>query len=165
LPNSQALFAFDQIHGRENVALSLMTVILPPKTVRQAGFSFFEALVVVSLIGVLATLLITYVSPMRKTASVQVARQQQAELQTALGAWISAASSSPGGLAAARTAYNGAGSKLGLLQNYLQPATYAALGASGSGVTSEALTEAGASLQFSSWGVDSAPSVNWVGGQ
>ena len=137
----------------------------PGKTTSRSGFSFFESLVVVAMLGVIATLLITYVSPMRETTSIQVARQQQAELQTALGAWIAATSSGPGGLAAARGSYNGAGSKLGLLQAYLQPATYAALTASGSGVSSEALTEAGASLQFSSWGVDDSPSVNWVGGQ
>jgi type II secretory pathway pseudopilin PulG len=137
----------------------------PGKTTNRSGFSFFESLVVVAMLGVIATLLITYVSPMRETTSIQVARQQQAELQTALGAWIAATSSAPGGLAAARGSYNGAGSKLGLLQAYLQPATYAALSGSGSSVSSEALAEAGASLQFSSWGVDDSPSVNWVGGQ
>ena len=142
-----------------------MIANLPIGTTERSAFSFFESLVVVVMLGVLATLLISYVSPMRETASVQVARQQQAELQTALGAWISASSAGPGGLAAARGAYNGAGSKLGLLQNYLQPATYAALSGNGSSVSSEALAEAGASLQFSSWAVDSAPSVNWVGGQ
>ena len=137
----------------------------PGKTTSRSGFSFFELLVVVAMLGVIATLLITYVSPMRETTSIQVARQQQAELQTALGAWIAATSSGPGGLAAARGSYNGAGSKLGLLQAYLQPATYAALSGSGSSVSSGALAEAGASLQFSSWGVDDSPSVNWVGGQ
>ena len=137
----------------------------PGKTTSRSGFSFFELLVVVAMLGVIATLLITYVSPMRETTSIQVARQQQAELQTALGAWIAATSSGPGGLAAARGSYNGAGSKLSLLQAYLQPATYAALSGSGSSVSSGALAEAGASLQFSSWGVDDSPSVNWVGGQ
>lgn len=125
--------------------------------------SLIEMLIVVAILGIVAALLIPYISPMRGAASVQVARQQQAELQTALGSWIAAASAGPGGLAAARNAYNSAGSKLALLQNYLQPATYASLSGSGSSVTSEALGSAGASLQFSSWGVASAPSVNWVG--
>lgn len=126
---------------------------------RRSGFSLLEMLVAVAILGTLAALLLPYVSPMRETASVQVARQQQAELQTALGAWIAAESAKPGGLAAARTAY-GSGS-LSLLANYLQPATYASLGGSGSTVTSEALDAAGASLQFSSWG-SAGPSVNWV---
>lgn len=132
------------------------------KASASSGLSFLELLVVVAILGVLSALLIPSVSPMRGTASTQVARQQQAELQTALGSWVSAASSGSGGLAAARSAYNGAGSKLALLQNYLQPTTYSALSGSGSSVSSEALTEAGASLQFSSWGIGSPPSVNWV---
>ena len=125
--------------------------------------SLLEMLVVVAILGTLAALIIPYVSPLRGTASVQVARQQQAELQTALGAWVAANSAGPGGLAAARSAYAGA-NKLQLLQNYLQPSTYAMLSNGAGGVTSEALTEAGASLQFSSWGVDTSPSVNWIGG-
>lgn len=130
-----------------------------------SGMSFLELLVVIAILGILSALLIPYVSPMRGAASVQVARQQQAQLQTAVGSWIAAASSGPGGLAAARGSYNGAGSKLGLLEAYLQPSTYAALSGGGSGVTSDALTEAGASLAFSAWGIDSSPTVNWVGGQ
>jgi len=126
------------------------------------GFSLIEVLLVVAIIGIIATLLIPYVSPMRAAASTQIARQQQAELQTALGSWVAAAASGPGGLAAARSTYGSAGSKLALLQNYLQPATYAALTGSGNTVTSAALGAAGASLQFSSWGVSDAPTVNWV---
>jgi type II secretory pathway pseudopilin PulG len=129
----------------------------------QAAFSLMEALVTVAIIGTITLLLIPSISPMKQGSSVQVARQQQAELQTALGSWVAAASAGPGGLAAARSAYNSAGSKLGLLQNYLQPSTYAMFGGGGSSVTSEALTAAGASLQFSSWSVGSAPAVTWVG--
>jgi prepilin-type N-terminal cleavage/methylation domain-containing protein len=127
-----------------------------------AGFSLIEVLIVVAIIGIVAALLIPYVSPMRSAASNQIARQQQAELQTALGSWVAAASSGPGGLAAARSAYGGAGSKLALLQDYLQPATYASMSGSGNTVTSAALGAAGASLQFSSWGVSGSPTVNWV---
>jgi type II secretory pathway pseudopilin PulG len=125
--------------------------------------SLVEMLLVVAILGIIAALLIPYVSPMKGSASIQVARQQQSELQTALGSWVAKASSGPGGLAAARATYNGAGSKLALLQNYLQPATYAAFSGSGSSVSSEALSAAGASLQFSSWSVSSAPMVSWVG--
>lgn len=127
--------------------------------------SFLELLLVVAVIGILTALLMPYVSPMRGAASTQIARQQQAELQTALGSWIAANSAGPGGLAAARASYNSAESKLSLLQSYLQPATYAALNGGGSGVSSEALAACGASLQFSTWGVESPPSVSWSGGQ
>lgn len=129
------------------------------------AFSLLEILLVVAIVGIMAALLVPYVSPMRGAASVQMARQQQAELQTALGAWVAAASSGPGGLAAARNAYNGASSKLGLLQNYLQPATYAMMRGTGGSVTSDALQAAGATLVFSSWGIDSSPVVSWSGGQ
>jgi prepilin-type N-terminal cleavage/methylation domain-containing protein len=134
------------------------------KTV-QSGLSLMELLIVIAIIAILATLVIPNVSSIRSGTSQAVARQQQAALQTALGSWVSAASSGPGGLAAARSAYNSAGSKLGLLQNYLQPATFAALNGSGSSVSSVALSEVGASLQFSSWGIGGMPSVAWVGGQ
>ena len=134
-----------------------------PRKKSHTAFSLIEMLIVVGIISIISALLIPYVSPMRGAASNQIARQQQAELQTALGSWIAAASSGPGGLAAARTAYNNSGSKVGLLQNYLQPATYAALTSSGSGVNSEALSAAGASLQFTSWGVAGSPAVTWVG--
>ncbi len=121
-----------------------------------------ELLVVIAVLGIIAALLLPYISPVKGSASVQVARQQQAQLQTALGSWVAKASSGPGGLAAARTTYNGAGSKLALLQGYLQPSTYAALSGNGNSVSSAALTEAGASLQFSSWSISSAPMVSWV---
>jgi type II secretory pathway pseudopilin PulG len=127
--------------------------------------SLIEMLLVVGILGIMAALLIPYVSPMSDAAGAQVARQQQAELQTALGSWIAAASSGPGGLAAARDAYNSSGSKLALLQDYLQPATYAAMSGGGDTVSSAALSSAGASLVFSGWGIGGSPSVNWVGGQ
>lgn len=118
-------------------------------------------LVVIAVIAIISAIMIPYVSPMRRATSEQIARQQQAELQSALGSWIAATSAGPGGLAAARTAYSQAGSKLALLQNYLQPATYASFSGSGNTVTSAALSASGTSLQFSSWGVGGYPSVNW----
>lgn len=135
----------------------------PASLSRQTGLSLLELLVVVAIIGILAALLTPYVSPMQGAASAQIARQQQAELQTALGSWLAAQSAGSGGLAAARTTYNGAGSKLALLQDYLQPSTYSSLSANGNSVSSAALSKAGATLQFSSWGIESPPSVNWVG--
>jgi len=141
-----------------------MPQTLHSRVVRIAGFSLVELLVVVAVLGLLAALLVPYVSPMRGAASEQVARQQQAELQTALGNWIVAQSSGSGGLAAVRTSYSGySGAKLALLQNYLQPATYAALVGNGDNVTSAALATAGAYLQFSAWSASSQqPSIQWM---
>jgi len=128
----------------------------------RAGFSLVEILLVVAVIAVISSILIPFFSPIRGAASGQVARQQQAELQTALSSWVIAQSGGPGGLAAARAAYNGAtGPKLQLLQNYLQAATYSSLSGSGNAVTSSALASANAYLEFSEWIAGGQPTVQW----
>lgn len=132
------------------------------KAISCRAFSLVEILIVIAVLAILVTLLLPYISPMQRGAQEAVARQQQAALQTALGNWTTAASSQPGGLAGARAAYNAAGNKLALLQDYLQVATYAALSGSGNSVSSEALAGAGASLQFSAWNVGGTPAVNWA---
>jgi prepilin-type N-terminal cleavage/methylation domain-containing protein len=131
-------------------------------TCLDTAFSLVELLIAIAVIAVLAAILIPKVSEVRNQAQTATARQQQAELQTALGNWIVAQSSGPGGLAAARTAYTG--NKLSLLQNYLQEATYASLtAATADTVTSAALDGARAYLQFSSWNVgDQPPMVQWI---
>ena len=131
---------------------------------RANGLSLVELLIVVAILGVIAALLLPYFSPMQGMASQQIARQQQAELHTALGNWVVAQSSGPGGLAAARVAYSGhSGAKLQLLQSYLQPATYATLSGTGDRVTSSALSGANAYLQFSSWSTAAQqPIVQWI---
>lgn len=117
-------------------------------------------LVAIAVVGILSAVLIPQVFNLRSAAQVSTARQQQAELQTALGNWIVAKSSGAGGLAAARTAYTG--TKLALLQSYLQEATYSALSGEGDNVTSAALDGAKAYLRFSSWNVGQQPIVEWV---
>jgi prepilin-type N-terminal cleavage/methylation domain-containing protein len=137
---------------------------IPPKVPgSRAGFSLVEILLVVAVIAVISSILIPYFSPIRRAASGQVARQQQAELQTALSSWVIAQSGGPGGLAAARATYNSAaGSRLQLLQNYLQVATYSLLSFDGGAVTSTALDSMNAYLQFSDWAADGQPTVQWV---
>ena len=128
-----------------------------------SGFSLVEILIVVAVIGILLVMAISYVLGTAQYAKQVTARQQQAELQTALGNWIVARSSEPGGLAAARTAYSGAGgAKLQLLQAYLQEATYASLKGIGDTVTSPALDGVNAYLQFSSWNSGQQPNVQWI---
>lgn len=127
---------------------------------RRAAFSLVEILIVIVVIVILSSLLIPQISRVKEGAQISVARQQQAELQTALGNWVVAQSSQPGGLAAARAAYTG--TKLTLLQNYLQAATYASLSGSADSVTSAALDSANARLQFSAWPLDGQPTVDWV---
>jgi len=127
---------------------------------RKLALSLIELLVVIAILSVIAALLLPYISPMRGAATSQIARQQQAQLQTALDNWVVATSGGPGGLAAARTAYTG--TKLALLQNYLQAATYANLSGNGDTVTSAALDAANAYLQFSPWSTGQQPTVQWI---
>jgi len=128
---------------------------------RAWGFSLVELLIVIAVIAVMATLMLPLVSGQRQSGQMVVARQQQAALQTALGNWVAAQSSLGGGLAAARNAYATNTDKRAMLQNYLQPGTYAALQGNGSKVTSQALTASGASLHFSGWAVGGSPSIIW----
>lgn len=126
------------------------------------GFSLVEVLVVIAVIGILSALILPQILDVREGSQEAVARQQQSELQTALGNWLVARSSESGGLAAARTVYNGTSGKLGLLENYLQPATYASL-SGGNTVSSTALDAANAYLQFSDWPVsEHQPTVEWI---
>ncbi len=127
------------------------------------GFSLLEILVVIAVIGVMLTMAIAYVAGTARAAKQVTARQQQAELQTALGNWIVAESSGSGGLAAARTTYNeNAGAKLQLLEDYLQAATYSNLSGDGDIVTSDALDSSNAYLQFSAWNFGQQPALQWI---
>ena len=126
------------------------------------GFSLVEALIVVSVIAVIATLVIVSIAGTADRASTIVARQQQAELQSALGAWIASAASGSNGLAGARQRYNDEANKLSLLSDYLQTDTFARLSNSGTEVDSTALSESRAKLYFSArWEAGDVPSVTW----
>ena len=128
------------------------------------AFSLLELLVSVAVIAIIATLAVQQMSGARDAAAYTIARQQQAQLQTALGNWITARSSAQGGLAAARSEYSAySGAKLQLLQGYLQPATYSALSGTGDRVASSALSNANAHLEFSSWiPGGQQPIVQWI---
>jgi prepilin-type N-terminal cleavage/methylation domain-containing protein len=129
----------------------------------QRAFSLVEILVVIAVIAILSSLVIVALFGTAKQTSEIVARQQQAELQTALGNWITTTSSEPGGLAEARRKYTNTANKLSLLTNYLQEATYLRLTNTGNAVRSSALTASKARLEFSpSWSTTDAPVVNWV---
>lgn len=129
---------------------------------KNSAFSLIEILIAVAVIAVLAAFLIGSISGTTQQANQIVARQQQAELQTALGNWLSAASAEPGGLARARGRYNAQDEKLSLLSNYLQADTFARLTAAGSQVTSSALNGSRAALHFSpTWEVGRTPIVTW----
>ncbi len=72
--------------------------MLPYKSymVKNDAFSLIEILIAVAVIAIISAFLISSISGTTQQANQTVARQQQAELQTALGNWISAASAGPG---------------------------------------------------------------------
>ena len=61
-----------------------------------SAFSLVEILIVIVVIVILSSLLIPQITRVKEGAQVSVARQQQVEIQTALGNWIAAKSSEPG---------------------------------------------------------------------
>jgi prepilin-type N-terminal cleavage/methylation domain-containing protein len=148
----------------EKVPLETRCLVDEIVAVTTKAFSLVEILVVIAVIAILSTLLLPRISGINEASHTAVARQQQAELQTALGNWIIAQSSGPGGLAAARVAYTGTNvtDKIDLLQPYLQASTYASLDGDGDTVGSPALDKANAYLQFSPWTISSQqPIVEW----
>jgi type II secretory pathway pseudopilin PulG len=127
------------------------------------AFSFIEILIIVAVIAVLSTLILSSFLGTSERASELVARQQQAELQTALGNWIARQASEPGGLAGARDAYNSTNNKLSLLTNYLQTSTLERLSGSGADINSDALSGSKAKLQLpANWDEGETPIVEWI---
>lgn len=130
----------------------------------RGGFTLVELLLVIAVIGIMSALIISSVTNAARDSRLVVARQQQAVLQEALNAWITAASGGTNSLLAARTAYNSAGSasaKLELLRDYLQPSTYDQFSqnSSGGSVQTDAMKTANVSLGFSAWSGSAYPTV------
>jgi prepilin-type N-terminal cleavage/methylation domain-containing protein len=124
----------------------------------ETAFSLVEMLVVIAVIGILSGLAVSQIQGGAQQARMAVARQQQMEVQTALDAWIVAQSSGTAGLAGAQAAYSAdAGAMLSAISPYLRdPGIFSA---SGGGLTSEALSGIGKSLQFSAWSGSGSPKV------
>lgn len=117
-----------------------------------------EILVVILAIGILSGLAISYVGGASEQASTVVARQQQAQLQSALDSWITARSSGTAGLASAKSLYStDAEVMLPELSLYLRDPDIFRVSAEG--VSSDSLAKIGRALQFSTWDEGSYPKV------
>jgi len=128
---------------------------------RRQAFSLVELLVVVAVMGIMSGLIIAAITNAAQESRMVMARQQQVVLQEALNAWIAAQSTGGNSLIDVRQAYNGAGDKLAMLQEYLQASTYQHFQdySSGGQVKTDAMDKAGVYLQFSTWPDDGYPSV------
>jgi prepilin-type N-terminal cleavage/methylation domain-containing protein len=95
-----------------------------PGSKRSRGFSLIEMLIVLAVIGIMASLIISSIAGAASETRNAVGRQQQVVIQEALNTWIA---HQPGGIAASRTAYNNAGTSLArlyLIKEYIDKGTY-----------------------------------------
>lgn len=125
-----------------------------------------EMLIVISVIAIMASLIISAFSNAAQDTRRVVARQQQAAVQSAVNAWVSANSSGPGkSLTSARTAYNGASTSLGrlnLVGGYLDVESldhFTTNTTNNTQVQSQALIKTNQYLELGVWNASSYPKV------
>jgi type II secretory pathway pseudopilin PulG len=124
-----------------------------------------ELLIVVAIIGVMASMVVASFANATQDARGVVVLQQQAVLQEALNTWISRESSGTGSLAGARTTYAAATTaalKVGLIESYLSDSTAGQLEAHasiGDALNTDAMKKTGQYVTFSAWAVGDYPKV------
>lgn len=145
----------------------MTTHLASPHGVRPAAFSLIELLIVVTIIGILASLVIASFTNATQDSRHVVVLQQQAVLQEALNSWIAHESSAAGSgsLSSARDAYAAAGSgsaKLALIAPYLDSATAAQFSGHASvanGLNTESMEKTQQYVTFSTWTAGGYPKV------
>lgn len=130
----------------------------------QRGFTMVEMLIVISVIAIMAALVVSAFSNAAQDTRRVVARQQQAAVQSAVNAWVTAQSSGRGSLAEARIVYNAAATsrgRLNLVSNYLDESSAKHFDTSNENqVLTEALRKTNHYLELPEWSSDSYPKVN-----
>jgi len=137
---------------------------------RRAGFTFIELVIVIAIIGIMSLLAISNFSNVNADAREIVARQQQAALQGAVNAWVTAQLSTSTTVSGVRTAYNAAATskaRLDLVAGYLDEPTYEHFVEQGGlapsdEVTSEATRKLGWHISMPDWDSASYPKVDLV---
>lgn len=139
------------------------------------AFSLIEMLIVISIISIMAALVISSFSSASNDTRRVLARQQQAALQNAVNAWVSASSvgnvpgsEKPASLEYARGIYNATGTpqaRLLLVQGYLDATTFEHFADSTTNankVETAAMKHIGQYIDLPSWSYGSYPQVNLV---
>jgi len=129
------------------------------------AFSLVELLIVLAVIGILASIVISNMSNAALDSRRIMARQQQVVLQSAINNWV-AQSCTTSSLSAVRTAYNNGSNalaRLALAQAYLDPDTYSHFTSNtsdGTKLQSDAMKRAGKWIELPNWAADSYPQVD-----
>ncbi len=129
------------------------------------AFSLIELLIVIAIIGVMASLVIASFSNATQDARGVVALQQQAVLQEALNAWITSASSGTGSLQTARDTYTGEvtnGAKFALFESYLTDAwatRFETHPSVADALATDEMQRTGQYVKFSAWAAGDYPKV------
>ncbi len=132
---------------------------------RSLGFTLIEALIVVSILGVLAALAVAAFSNAAQDARRVIARQQQAEVQNALNAWVTSYTARPSvSLKDARDVYAAASGDLAKYDKasaYLDKSTdtHFRNNSTASDVMSNAMKKLGLQLEFPAWDSTNTPEV------
>jgi prepilin-type N-terminal cleavage/methylation domain-containing protein len=142
-----------------------MSPVAPYRKLSTSAFSLIELLIVVTIIGILAAIVIASFSNATQDSRNVIVLQQQAVVQGALNSWIAHASSGQSSLSSARTLYNaasGGSGKLALIAPYLDSTTvsqFSAHGAVANALQSDAMERTDHYITFSAWNAGSYPKV------
>jgi prepilin-type N-terminal cleavage/methylation domain-containing protein len=137
---------------------------------RSSGFTLTEALLTMAIIGIISSIVVSAMSSAAKDASRMVARQQQAQVQNAVNAWISGqtrdlATGQVRSLESIRGDYNSRGTSLArfnLISGYLDESTaehFTDTTTNSDRVKSEAMVNARQYLTLGTWVSGSYPKV------
>lgn len=150
-----------------------MTLQLCSSRGTRAGFTLTEALLTMAVVGIISSLVVSTMTNAARDASRMVARQQQAEVQNAVNAWVVGQSRDRmtgqfRSLESIRADYNSRSTPLArfnLIGTYLDDSTvthFTTYTSNSGKVQSDALKKAGQYLDLSSWTSGSYPKVELI---
>jgi prepilin-type N-terminal cleavage/methylation domain-containing protein len=150
-----------------------MTASPPLLSRRSSGFTLTEALLTMAIIGIISSIVVSAMSSAAKDACRMLARQQQAQVQNAVNAWISGqtrdtTTGQVRSLESIRSDYNSRGTSLArfnLISGYLDESTaehFTDTTTNSDRVKSEAMVNARQYLTLGTWVSGSYPKVELI---